>query len=269
MPLTHLIILALIQGITEFLPISSSGHLVLAHHYLGVTAHDVMMDVAVHLGTLLAVFIYFYKDVLTILTGAFDFLRARKTDKRRLFLCFVIGSLPVIAAGLVIHMFWPTVFRSLEIMAWATIGFAILLWIADRKSPQMRETKDITYKDALWIGIGQILALIPGTSRSGITMTLGRFVGLTRESAARFSLLLAIAAISGAGVLNGIDLYHSRNLALSYDLLMAAGMAFLSALIAIAAMMAWLRKASFTPFIIYRLILGAGLLILIYGGYLS
>jgi len=155
--------------------------------------------------------------------------------------------------------------RDTEVVAWATIGFGILLYIADRSTLTLRRIEHMTFAAGLAIGAAQILALIPGTSRSGITMTAGRFLGFERVEAARFSLLLAIPAILGAGALAGSDLYESGNMVLGHEALIGAALAFVVALISIVLMIGWLRRASFTPFVIYRVLLGGLLLWWVYG----
>jgi len=261
MPFYYILILALIQGITEFLPISSSGHLVLAHHMMGQqTTHALTLDVAVHVGTLFAVLLYFRGDICRMLCGL------KKGGDRHLTAAIIIGSLPVIIAGFLLHITGPDWTRSLYLTAWCTLIFGIVLWVADKYKPAQKTLDDLTLRDAFFIGCAQVLALIPGTSRSGITMTAARWLGFSRTECARFSLLLAIVAISGAGTLGGIDLIRSGDFSLGFDVLLAAFMAFLSGLAAIALMMRWLEKASFTPFVIYRIVLGIILLGLLYGG---
>ncbi len=149
-------------------------------------------------------------------------------------------------------------------MAWATIGFALVLYVADRSGMTIRRTEHMSFIDALLIGLSQVLALIPGTSRSGITMSMARVLGFERGEAARFSMLLSIPAIAGAGLLLGLDLVASGNARVGFDALLAAGLSFLVALGAIALLIRWLERSGFTIFVIYRLILGGGLLIWIY-----
>lgn len=271
MPLLHIIILALIQGITEFLPISSSGHLLLAHAVLEGDASQewdkrVVMDVAVHVGTLFSVLLYFRRDVRLMLNGVFALLTGRlEHTGNALTLKIIIGSIPVIIAGFIINAFEPSWLLAVEIIAWTSLGFGILLWVADRVEQNAKTLDDLSYTHALLIGLSQCLALIPGTSRSGITMTTARFLGYNRTECAHYSLLLGIIAISGAGALGGIELLQDPSLALGQDIAIAAGVAFISGYIAIALMMKWLARASFTPFVIYRVLLGIGLLALIYG----
>ena len=259
MPLLHLVILALVQGITEFLPISSSAHLVLVPTLTGWDDQGPLIDIAVHVGTLLAVLLYFRRDVAEMALGLLSLLRRDFNAGARLALHVLVATLPVVAAGAVLHEVGMELFRSVEVIAWATLGFGILLWIADRTGGQRRGVADLSFAGAFAIGLAQVLALIPGTSRSGITMTAGRLLGMRRFAAARFSLLMSIPTILAAGALAGADLYAAGDMAL-----LAAGLAFAAALAAIAAMMRWLKTASFTPFVIYRVILGVGLLAWIY-----
>lgn len=264
MPLLQLFVLALVQGITEFLPISSSAHLVLVPYFTGWDDQGLLIDVAVHVGTLLAVLIYFRRDVIDMIVGLFGLLSGRRREGARLAAQVIVASIPVVIAGAALHRFGPDIFRNVEIIAWATIGFGILLGAADRLFPATGRVGEMSYGGALFVGLAQCLALIPGTSRSGITMTAGRMLGLQRREAARFALLLSIPAILGAGTLAGADLASAGDTRLTLDALIAGALAFVAALIAIAAMMAWLKRASFTPFVLYRVALGLLLLYLIY-----
>jgi undecaprenyl-diphosphatase len=271
MPIFHLIILALVQGITEFLPISSSGHLVIAHEILGHTdealaAQNKILDIAVHLGTLLAVCAYFWRDLWRLIKGGFDILLFKNTENRKKSLLIILASLPVIIAGFIINMFGAEMFDHVIIIGWTTLIFGVVLWLIDEKAPQDKAFETMGYKHALLIGLSQILALIPGTSRSGITMIAARGLHYSRIEAARFSLLLGVVAISGAGALKSLDLINDWDSSFALDLGMAAAFSFISALIAIALMMKWLAKASFKPFAIYRIVLGLALLGLVYSG---
>jgi len=263
-PILHLAILALVQGITEFLPISSSGHLVLIPHLMQWQDQGLMMDVAVHVGTLGAVMVYAWREIGMMLTGFWKLIRGRVDQGTRLMLQVIVGSIPVVIAGYAIAKYAGGMFRSVEIIGWTTLGFGLLLGLADRVGMTVRRLEHMSYGGALAIGMAQVLALIPGTSRSGITMTMARFLGFERADAARFSLLLSIPAIAGAGTLTGIELWQSGDVSLTRDALTAAGLSFASALVAITLMMAWLRHAGFMPFVVYRILLGALLLYLVY-----
>ncbi len=272
MPLYHIVILALIQGITEFLPISSSGHLVLAHNMLNHTDSyaDLTFDIAVHVGTLFAVMLYFRKDVMRLFRASLHCLTRDKSktgDKdTRLLLHLFIASLPVILAGFLVHQLQPEGLRSLPVLAWCTLIFALVLWVSDKYGATVRTLDNLSIKGALFIGVAQVLALIPGTSRSGITMSAARWLGISRTESARFSLLLAMVAISGAGTLSGIDLLQSGNLSLGFDTFLAVILSFFASWVAIILLMKWLTRSSFTPFVLYRLIIGTVLLLLIYSG---
>lgn len=265
MALWQIIVLALVQGITEFLPISSSAHLILTPVLLGVPDQGQQFDIAVHVGTLVAVCLYFWRDVLQLPVGTLHLLgKRRQSPQAKLALHVLLGSIPVIIAGLVMHEIMPDGLRSELVIALTTIGFGLLLGVADWIGAKRKSLGGMDRLDALLIGASQILALIPGTSRSGITMTTARLAGYTREEAARFSLLLSIPAIAGAGTLGLIDAIQNGSLRLGLDLGLAALLSCLAALAAIAVMMRWLSKASFMPFVIYRLVLGIGLLMYIY-----
>lgn len=275
MILFHLIILAIVQGLTEFLPVSSSGHLVLVHAFAGEQNLDLCweknrtLDVAVHVGTLFSVFLYFRRDFAAMIFGGLNILKGDlKGEKSKLLIYVIIGSIPVILAGLATQMIKPDFLCLVEVMAWSTLIFGILLWVVDQKYPDSKTVEDLNFKTAALIGLAQILALIPGTSRSGITMTAARIFGFSRIEAARYSLLLGMVAISGAGTLGGLDLALSGNMDLGWQSLFAAFLAFLSGWLAIALMMAWLKRSSFTPFAIYRIILGIALLIGLYSNFI-
>jgi len=256
----HILVLALVQGITEFLPISSSGHLVLVPVFGDWPDQGLLMDVAVHVGTLGAVMIYFWRDIWHMLRGLIRFTKGRRDPGAKLAAMIILSTLPVLAAGYFLNEYIGDEYRTLKVIGWATLGFGFLLYLADKTGLTIRRVEHTTAFDAILIGLAQCIALIPGTSRSGITITAARFLGYERVDAARFSMLMSIPAILGAGTLKGLELYQSGNTQLTNDALTAAGLSCIAALIAIAIMMAWLRKASFTPFFIYRMILGSGLL---------
>lgn len=265
MSLFHIIVVAVVQGITEFLPISSQAHLILVPRITGWCDQGLLMDIAVHVGTLGAVAAYLWRECFGMAQGAFDLARGRITTNGRLLLLVVLATLPVLAAGYAVKELVGMELRSLVVIAWATIVFGIVLWAADHWGVRLRRLEHMTWSSALVIGFFQAVALIPGTSRSGITMTAARLLGFERLDAARFSMLMAIPVIIAAGTLAGIDLVKAGNAQLTHAVLLATALAFVAAFIAIIAMMGWLRRATFTPFVIYRLILGAALLIAIYG----
>ncbi len=265
MPLLHLAILALVQGITEFLPISSSGHLVMVPLVLDVPDQGLTLDVAVHVGTLGAVILYLWRDILEMLVGIARTMRGRSDPAALLAGYLILATLPVIGAGYAFNHYVPGGIRGIEVIGWATLGFGIVLFISDQIGMTVRRIEHLRVNDVLFIGCAQILALIPGTSRSGICMTAARVLGVERSDAARFAMLLSIPAIAGAGSLKGYELWQSGDAALTTDVFFAAGLAFIAALFTIIGLMAWLRRATFTPFAIYRVILGAALIGISYG----
>ncbi len=270
MPLLHVVILAVVQGITEFLPISSSGHLDVVwklFDWIGwavpenTSSDRQIVNIAAHVGTLLAVCLYFWRDLAQIAAGLAKLLVWQINPSARLAFYIVLGSLPIVIVGYFFREQITGLQDNIRVIAWATIGFGVLLLIADRTGLTVRRVEHLGTTGALFIGLMQVLAFIPGTSRSGITMTAARFLGFERAEAARFSLLLSIPAILGAGTLGVLDLYRSADAQLGFDALAAAVIAFVMAFLAIALMIGWLRRAGFMPFVFYRLFLGAALLI--------
>ncbi|MBL6957669.1 MAG: undecaprenyl-diphosphate phosphatase [Rhodospirillales bacterium] len=264
MSLIHIAVLALVQGITEFLPVSSSGHLILVPAVAGWPDQGLTIDVAVHVGTLFAVVLYFWRDLWEMLNGLGRALRGRRAPGARLFGLVVLGTLPLIVAGYFLNIHMESL-RSLTVIGWTTLGFGVFLYFTDRVGITVRRVEHLGISDVLVIGLAQVLALVPGTSRSGITMSAARLLGMERSDAARFSMLLSIPAILGAGTLKGYELYQSGNADLTLTAVIAAVMAFGAALVTIFALMAWLRRSTFTPFVIYRLVLGGFLLAIAYG----
>ena len=266
MTLLQLFVLAAVQGVTEFLPVSSSGHLILVPAVIGWPDQKLLIDVAVHLGTLLAVIAYFWRDVGTLFAGAYGLARGRRNTATRLFSLLMLGSIPVvIAGGLLVASGLADQLRNPEIIAWTTLGFGIVLYLAYRLFLTVRKIEHMSFGHAALIGLAQVLSLVPGTSRSGITMTAARILGFERAEAARFSMLLSIPTILAAGVLVTLDAAQLGGGGGALGEAFFTGvLAFGVALLSIAALLAWLRRASFTPFAIYRVLLGAGLLIWIY-----
>lgn len=260
MTFIQIAVLSLVQGITEFLPISSSGHLVLAPVLFGWPDQGLTIDTAVHVGTLGAVIAYLWREVWMMLIGLVRLFAGRVDEGARLAFHVIIATIPVVLAGYAMHKLFPGGLRSIVVIGWAFIGFGIVLWIADRIGMTVRRMDHMTVGKALMIGCAQVFALIPGASRSGVTITMARALGFERRDAARFSMLLSIPAIAGAGLLQGIELVKSGDVELQASALIAAMLAFISAFVAILAMMGWLRRASYTPFVLYRLVAGAVIL---------
>lgn len=279
MPLILLAVLALVQGLTELLPISSSAHLILTWEVFArleqpvdLGGHqELMLDIAGHVGTLAAIIVYFWRDVLAILRGALRLVAGRPDRNSRLFLYIAISAIPAAIAGFLIKDIAAEDLRLVELIAWTQIGFGLLLFVADRVGMTIRKIDHLRVSDVILLGLAQALALIPGTSRSGITMTCGRFLGLERSEAARFSFLMAIPTIAGAGILAALDVMEAGAAAAPFitDALITAGLSFLASLAAVAFLMAWIRRQSFTLFVVYRVLLGGFLLWLVYSGTLE
>lgn len=257
----QLVVLAVVQGITEFLPISSSAHLILVPHVFGWPDQGRQIDVAVHLGTLAAVCLYARAELVRMLAGTLNLVRGRLDRDAWLALYVALATVPALAAGLaLVALDVADAMRSVTVIAWANLVFAGLLYAADRFMPADGDLGRLDWRGALLVGVMQALALIPGTSRAGITMTAGRFLGLQRTEAARFSLLLAIPLILVAGLHACWEIARAGDPLLGGDALFAAAIAFATALVAIWAMMRWLAHAGFGLFVAYRLALGVLLL---------
>ena len=266
MSFLHILILALIQGITEFLPISSSAHLILFPQLTGMADQGVAIDVSVHVGTLAAVMLYFRADVIAVLRGIPDMIRGRleSPGARMAFLLF-IATIPVMALGLVLkETGMIDRMRSMVVIGWAMLGFGLVLYAADKLGTEHRRAEGWTLRDAIILGLWQAVALIPGTSRSGSTITGARFLGFERHDAARLSMLMSIPTIIASGLLTALDLAESANTQALHDGAIGAVISFLAALVALKLMMRFLAAVSFTPYVIYRVILGIALLWLAY-----
>ncbi|MBT8459895.1 MAG: undecaprenyl-diphosphate phosphatase [Boseongicola sp.] len=266
MPILHLILVAVIQGITEFLPVSSSGHLVLLPNLTGMEDQGQVIDVAVHVGTLGAVVLYFWSDVKRAILGLPKVAQRQIDDQNAwLALCLIIATIPVILAGLIFKLTGlDDMLRSVAVVGWTTLIFGIVLYWADQTGSTERTSESWGIKDAFTMGLAQILALIPGTSRSGITITAARRLGYAREDAARLAMLMSVPTILASGVLLGAEVAFNLDSAAAQDAAIAAVFAFVLALAALALMMRLLRSVSFTPYVIYRIVLGLVLLWIAY-----
>ncbi|TVQ81809.1 MAG: undecaprenyl-diphosphate phosphatase [Micavibrio sp.] len=256
----HLFLLSVVQGITEFLPVSSSAHLVLFPHLAGTADQGIIIDLAVHVGSLLAVILVFRKDIFDILKTALHYKAAPQKDKN-LLAHILIACIPVLIVGMAVHCAFPDGIRNIVLIGWISIIFALLLWAADRFGATDKTVQNVTRKDAFIIGLLHILALIPGVSRSGITMTTARALGMSRVEAARFSLLIGIPVIAGAGFLGFLALLNGGSAALGFDALLAVVLSFAASYLAIVLMLRWLKNSTFLPFVLYRLCFGAAILL--------
>ena len=265
MDLLEIIVLALLQGLTEFLPISSSAHLILPSKLLGWNDQGLAFDVAVHVGTLAAVMLYFRQDIIRLLQGwlSTGFSRQPSADGR-LAWYVIIATLPAGIAGLVFNHWIEDNLRSVEVIAWTTIGFGVLLGLADRRHGHIG-IGQLTLLMVVIIGLVQALALIPGTSRSGITMTAALLLGMQRSDAARFSFLLSIPLILAAGGLKTLELSQSMLPVDWQALIIGAALSAVSAWLCIYYFLAFINRIGMLPFVIYRLILGAVLFLFFVG----
>ena len=267
MSLLQLVVLAAVQGITEFLPVSSSGHLILTSELAGWPDQTLKIDVAVHIGTLAAVMVYFWRDLWSIVSDCLGPPKrghGGRRPGRRLLFYLLVGTIPVLFAGALVNLYAGDSLRNPTLIAATTIGFALLLWLADHYAITVRRIEHMTLGSVLFIGVFQMLAIVPGTSRSGITMTAARIAGFERLAATHFSMLLSIPVIIAAGAVAGWELHRAGDTQVTGDAAIAAALAFGIALIAIWFLMQLVRRSSFTPFVIYRLLLGIGLLIWLY-----
>ena len=257
----QLILLALVQGITEFLPISSSAHLILVPELTDWPDQGPLIDVAVHVGSLFAVMLYFRADVGKLILGGLDLLTLQFTARALPALYIILATIPVIIFGGVLYALDVVDhLRSIVVIGWSTIIFGLLLYEADRVSLGTKKVEDMTLSGAMWIGLAQALALIPGTSRSGITMTMGRFLGYSRTEAARFAMLLSIPTIAAFGLLAAIELAGSGEAVLQTQAAFAMALSFLSAYASIWIFMGLVERIGLAPFVIYRMALGGALL---------
>lgn len=268
MSILQAIILGIVQGLTEFMPISSSAHLIIVPHLLGWEEHSLTFDVALHLGTLFAVVIYFHADLRHLLLDWLSSIRDRslKSPYARLAWLIILGTIPAGIAGLLFEDVIATTLRDVRVAGVTLILLGILLYIAERVGARKKALADLTWQDSLWIGIGQALALIPGVSRSGSTLTAGLFRGIRRDDAARYSFLLGTPIIAAAGLQQTVKVARAglppdERLTFIAGMISAAIVGFLT----IAFLLRYLRRHSTLPFIAYRISLGIVLLLFFAG----
>ncbi|RKZ64923.1 MAG: undecaprenyl-diphosphatase [Gammaproteobacteria bacterium] len=260
MDILQIIVLALVQGLTEFLPISSSAHLILVPYLTDWPDQGLAFDVAVHVGTLTAVVIYFRKEISKMFFAWLASLKGRHSEDSRLAWGVLIGTIPVGLAGLLFKDVISEHLRTPLVIAVTTIIFGFLLWYADWSGKRSRDEHSLSWKDIIVIGCAQAIALIPGTSRSGITITAGLMLGLTAPAAARFSFLLSIPVIVLAGGMETLDYLEFASIDDMNNLIVGALISAVSAYLCIHYFLMLLERAGMTPFVIYRLVLGIVLL---------
>lgn len=262
MAFDHILILALIQGVTEFLPISSSGHLTLAHAVSDLPAHSISMEVALHFGTLIAVMVYFRVDVRRLTIGLLHFPLRRASAERRDAAHMVAATVPILlAAALLLAAGVHDALRSAHIVAWAGILFSLPLYLADRFGDQSRTLAAMTRNRALVMGLAQILALIPGASRAGVTLTAARALGFSREAAARYSMLMAMPVILCFAVYGVAELVQENAWTALGEAALGAVLAAFFALVSIDLFLRMTRRLGLGFFVLYRLALGTTILL--------
>jgi undecaprenyl-diphosphatase len=256
--------LAVLQGLTEFLPISSSAHLILLPLAVDWPDQGLAFDVAVHVGTLVAVVTYFAADLGRMARDWVRSLGARRAvGESRLAWCIIVATVPTGLAGLAVKALAGDALRSALVIAVANLVFAGALWWSDSHGRRRRGLEDLRLRDAVLVGCAQALALIPGASRSGVTMTAGLMLGLGREAAARFSFLLAVPVIALAGLVQGAEALSGRVVVDPVAFALGTGLSALCAFACIHAFLRLVERVGMLPFVIYRLALGAGLLLLV------
>lgn len=265
MDIFQVVVLALIQGITEFLPVSSSAHLILPKELFGWQDQGLAFDVAVHVGTLVAVMVYFRKDVGELLVGWLQSVFLfKRSDNAQVAWFIVLATIPAGLVGLLLGDLIETHLRSMTVIATTTILFGLVLWFADRNAGQALNLRNMTFMFALIIGLAQALALIPGTSRSGITISAALLLGFTRVDAARFSFLMSIPVILLSGGLKGISLVEADHAVDWTALFLGIAISAVSAYFCIHYFLGFINRIGMVPFVIYRLILGVALFLLVY-----
>ncbi len=259
----QLLILSLVQGTTEFVPVSSSAHLIAISKLLQWADQGLIIDVALHFGTLGAVLIYFSKEVFRGFVGLKDIVRFDKTPNSQFILNVIIATIPIVVIGFLYKTYVFGEFRTdkiIELIGWMSIVFGVLLWLIDNATPTITKIEHMTKINALFLGLAQTLALVPGVSRSGICMTAARLIGMERVESAKFSMIMGIPTLGAASSLIGVDLYLSKDSLLTNQSMLGAFAAFIIGLISIKIILHWLKTSTMLPFVIYRIIFGILLL---------
>jgi len=251
--------IGIIQGLTEFLPISSSGHLILFAQLTNWEDQGLFTDIAVHFGTLFAVFLYMRKDIFYLITNIFEL----KYLKNKIVFKIIVATLPAILVGFFIYDFVSFYFRDIRVIAFSSIIFGIILYLADKTNISKKNWKNITFTESFIIGLWQVMAFIPGASRAGVTITGARFLNFDRVNSAKFSMLLSIPIILASLSLSLYDMFFFEdeivNLSSSFY---SASIAFITALLSINIMIKLIQITNFSLFVLYRIILGVILLVL-------
>jgi undecaprenyl-diphosphatase len=267
------IILGLVQGLTEFLPVSSSAHVQIAQQLMNLSELSrpqlTAFIATIQLGTEIAVVGYFVKDIVRIGSSWLSWSvkpKSKMSADTKLGWLIIIGTLPVVILGLLFRDFIENDVRNLWVIAWMLIGFGILLGVSDLVGKKTKKIKDLNYKHGIAYGLGQALALVPGVSRSGGTITVGLFLGYSREAAARYSFLLAIPAVLGSGLFQFVSTYGDLSQELLLATMVATVISGIVGLSVIHFLLKYLQKGSFLPFVVWRLAVGGWLLFMLTTG---
>jgi undecaprenyl-diphosphatase len=248
----EILILSAVQGISEFLPISSSAHLILVSNLYDLKSSSLLIDISLHMGSLLAIIFFFRKDLFDL------------RNNQKLFYLIIIGSIPLIIFGYILHSTDLIILlRNIEIIAWTTLIFAIVLFFADQKKLNENISSNLNIKTIIFIGLFQILALIPGVSRSGITITAARFLNFSRFDSSKISFLLAIPALAGASFLGLKDAFY-QSIEINYLIIVAIVLSFLFSYVTVKFFLKYINKFSLNIFIVYRIIIAFVLFLIIY-----
>lgn len=263
----HFFLVAAVQGVTEFLPVSSSGHLIILPQLARMQDQGQTADIAAHVGSLGAIIIYIRNDIGRVALGAAHILQGRtRTQPARIAYCLVIATIPVVLAGGVLQLSGAVeMLRNLAVVGWATLLFGIVLYWTDSKGPTNRKSGDWRTKDAIAMGLWQVVALVPGASRAGVVISGARLLGFDRQDAARLSMLMSVPTIFAAGTLAILDAIASGERIALLEGAVVAGVSFITALVAVIAMMRLLARFSFLPFVVYRVFLGCALILASWG----
>lgn len=260
MGLLQVIAMAAAQAVTAFFPIGSSGHRLLVSRLTGWPPPDLAMSLAVDIGMILAVAGYFWRDMIALAIGVGQVVRGRQEAEARLLLFLLGAAIPVCISGFALADMKLPLSPSLVALGWISIAFGLLLYVADRIGVTVRRLPHITWGAALLIGVAQVAALVPGVGRCGIAVTAARLLGFERREAARFALLLALPVLIGSGILSALDLARTSGESPTIEAAVAGVTAFAVGLAAIALLMGWLRRRTFAPFALYRVVAGGALL---------
>ena len=248
----EILILSAIQGISEFLPVSSSAHLILVSNFYELKTSSLLIDISLHLGSLLAIIIYFKKDLLDL------------RNNKKLFQLIVVGSIPLILVGFILHYTELIyIFRNIEVIASTTLFFGVILFFADQNKIDKNISNNLNIKSVLFIGLFQILALVPGVSRAGIAITAARFLKFNRVDASKISFLLSIPALSGASFLGLKDLFN-QTIEINYLIFVAIALSFIFSYITVKYFLIYINRFSLNIFVFYRILIGLVLFLIIY-----